>query len=174
MKCKFAKVTQLWNLAQISVPPLLVSNPVVPMAPRVQAVSLTPPFTSTLRQGFHSGPCLCSAHTPGSCSQTTLVLWAVSVQTTPVLSLSLLAETQLSAPSPHVCQHTLVLDWGVQGTGQECLCCFLSVLSAGNQLLLSPLSLYLFQLISQLVNGIPRLREPFLFNSSLPGAQVLS
>lgn len=52
MRCKFARVTQLWNLAQISVLPLLVSNPVGLVAPRVQAVAL--PFL--LLAHYHRDP----------------------------------------------------------------------------------------------------------------------
>ena len=52
MRCKFARVTQQWNLAQISVLPLLVSNPVGLVAPRVQAVAL--PFLLLAR--YHRDP----------------------------------------------------------------------------------------------------------------------
>ena len=114
----------------------------------------------------------CSTNTL-SCSHTRLQpLQAVFTQPTPVLSLGLISEAWASAPSPNPHQQMHISGWGVQGGGTDCagLCPFW-LLKTGCCILLWG-SEALSQLISLLVRGLPRVREPF--SQLLPRREVPS
>ena len=81
--------------------------------------------------------------TPPVATWTTLqLLWAVSLQPTPVLSPGLSTQAWVSAPRPCTHQQMHISGWGVQWGVQDHLSWSVSVLPAISQLLHSPVSLW--------------------------------
>lgn len=89
-----------------------------------------------------------------------------------VLSLGLSSETQVSALSscPHQWMH--ILGWGLQQRSRDPLCSACCQSAAGCMLFSVSIAPLLFQLISPLVKGLPRVLELCFFSCFLPGAQV--
>ena len=103
---------------------------------------------------------------------------AVSSHPAAVLSLGLLSNPHVPAPSPHVHWWTHVPGQGTQDCGMDCLCRSHSVLPAKDRPfhypLTAPVAPFLSQLISLLVRGFPHMKEPLHSFSSPQGAQVPS
>ena len=93
----------------------------------------------------------------------------------PLLSSGLSSEAWTSVHSPCPYQQVSVSSWGVQGGGQD-LCTSLFYLSQDTccTLLWASEAAFLSWLNSPKVNGVTGVREPFLFQSSLPECQVPS
>lgn len=104
-------------------------------------------------------------HTLPVVAQTTLQTpQAVSLQPAPVLPAEVSLKPEFQPPAT-VCQQTCASGWGVL--------CLVPLCPARRspRILWSPL---LSGLISPLTKGLPRVKEPFLFHSSLLGATVPS
>ena len=123
------------------------------------------------------GPGVVRVHTLVAACTTLQPLQAVSMQPTPVLSSGLSSEALVSAPNRLAHQQTCISGWGMHqgawtiyaGLSLFCLlqthCCALLWVSEAP---------FLSRLISLLVKGLPRVREPFFFYCFLPGVQVPS
>lgn len=101
----------------------------------------------------------------------------LSLCSNPVLSPGLSTEPKFPALSPHAHQWMHVLDWGVQGgrwAGPSVLVSLFCLLEPSCHILLwDPKASHLSQLISQPMKGVPRVRQNFLFDSSLLPSRFL-
>ena len=188
------RITQPWGKGSVFIPTSMCGQPPGTCAlPELIEVVLrwlrvlrergclvgpAPPFPNSFNNGTSVPWWTWASVCPPGCSHTTLQsLQAVFMQPTPVLSLDLSSEAQVSALSPCVHQWTHVSGWGEQGYSTDHLRRSLSILPFTNwlcALLWASEAPFLPQLISLQVKGLHRVWEPFLLHSSLPGAQVLS